>query len=70
MENQPATQTAPLTIEQRLDKIEKDLEWQKVIHRNVGPDGNIYHYWDILPVIVAASGIGVVIGIAVVRIFK
>lgn len=70
MENQPATQPAPLTIEQRLDNIEKDLNWQKVIHRNVGPDGNIYHYWDILPIIAAASGIGVIIGIVVVKVFK
>lgn len=70
MENQPTTAPATLTLEQRIENIEKDLNWQKVIHRNVGPDGNIYHYWDILPIIAAASGIGVIVGIVITRVFK
>lgn len=72
MENQPIQQinTSMPSIEQRIENIEKDLEWQKTIHRNVGPDGNIYHYWNILPVISAAAAIGVVIGVVAARILK
>jgi hypothetical protein len=70
MENMPDTTRKSATVEQRLNAIEKDLEWQKTIHRNVGEDGNIYHYWNILPVIAAAAGIGVVIGVVVTKILK
>jgi len=70
MDIQPAAEAKPLNIEERMSKMEKDLEWQKLIHRNIASDGNIYHYWNILPIIACASGIGVVIGIVVVKVFK
>lgn len=70
MDNQPAAEAKPLTIDERLSKLEKEIEWQKLIHRNIGPDGNMYHYWNILPIIACASGIGVVLGIVVVKVFK
>jgi len=64
-----------LSIEQRVDLLEKNVErlnyrtqWQEQLHRNVGEDGNISHYYNIIPSIIIAAGTGVVIGLAIKQI--
>lgn len=67
--------SSQLSIEQRVDLLEKNVErlnyrtqWQEQLHRNVGEDGNISHYYNIVPSIIIAAGTGVIIGLALTRI--
>ncbi len=49
-------------MEDRLINLEQRVLNQESLHRNVGKDGNITHYWDALPMFITACAIGVIAG--------
>lgn len=55
-------------MEQNLDRLNYRTQWQEQIHRNVGEDGNISHYYNIIPSIILAAFTGVAVTLAVQRI--
>lgn len=51
-----------MSMEERIRLLEHKVEYQEFLHRNVESDGNIYHRWNILPVLIVATVIGVSVG--------
>ena len=42
----------------KIIELENRIAFQEKIHKNVSQDGNVYHYWNILPVLIIAVFIG------------
>jgi hypothetical protein len=50
-------------MDDKIKELEKRISRQEYLHRQVGDDGNIVHYWSALPMVIIGCAIGVVFGI-------
>lgn len=56
-----------MDIQVQLSELEKRLARQESLHRNVGEDGNVYHKWNILPVLIIGVVCGVIAGVVITK---
>jgi len=50
------------TIEKKIAELEEKVNWQEHLHRHVDENGNVKHFYNLVPVIIVAAVIGAVTG--------
>ena len=70
------TSTQNLTLPQRINQLSKEqarinnrMSWQEKIHGNVLENGNVTHFYNIVPTIIIATTVGGVVAFIVTKIF-
>jgi hypothetical protein len=73
----PPTTVAPACVDSRIallykqqDDLNKRIKWQEEIHRNVMENGNVTHYYNIVPSLLIAGVTGALVGLSVIAFGK
>ena len=73
----PMPKAAPVCVDARVKQMEKQLDeldkrqsWQEKIHNTVLEDGNITHYYNIVPSLIIAGITGALVGLATAIIYS
>ncbi len=68
----PGIDTSTLTVDQRLGLLETNVDrlnyrqsYQEHLHRSVREDGNITHYFNIIPTVLISAATGLAIGLTI-----
>lgn len=66
-----------LTLDERVNLLEKNYErlnyrvqWQETLHRNVKEDGNITHYYNLVPTVIISAATGFALGLFLHKLFQ
>lgn len=52
-------------LETNVDRLNTRQSYQEHLHRNVREDGNITHYYNIVPTVIISAGVGAVLGFSI-----